>query len=87
MTGIEKLKEMAKVGQKIEIELKTKEAAFYAGIIKESGDDYLIIEDQRQAEIKSKDAEGNEDSYTEIYKISTLIFLNDIRALSIVDKR
>lgn len=86
MTRNEKLKEMAVTGTKVELELSTKEDAFYTGIVKEVGDDYVILDRQGTTEIKSKDAEGNDESYTEIYIISSIILIDDIRVLSVLKK-
>lgn len=81
MKASEKISQLLEVGQEVELELREKEDAFYTGKVVELGENYLVLSRKASMDVE----QGGEKVLTKSYKVTTLILLKDIRALSVME--
>lgn len=85
MTFNDRIKDLTVVGQRVEIELRSKDDAFYVGEIVEVGVDYLLLSRETNADTSVMDNNGQTTNVAENkYKIVSIINFSDIRVFSIL---
>lgn len=83
LKAVDRIKQVVKEGQTIEVELRDKEDSCQVGKVVFVGADYVEFIRNVESEV----AQGNSDSkVVTAYKITTIIFLRDVRAFSIIEE-
>ena len=83
LKAVERIKQIAKEGQTIEVELRDKEDSSQLGEVVFVGDDYVEF----IRNVKSEIAQEDDDSkIVTAYEVTTIILLGDIRAFSVLKK-